>query len=206
MIVLRPRPSWIAPSRVGIFLDRDGVINVNAPPEKKYIRSIAEVEFIPNSLDAIARLTRYFGEQVAIIIVTNQSCVGRGIISEAEAVAINLHVLSAIEGAGGRVDCIYTCPHKPDDGCTCRKPGTGMLQQAVEDYGLKLERSFVVGDHRKDIEMARAVGATSVLVYTGYGAEFASKVKAGVYASNLNCAVDPIVGIFEMTRRVPNIV
>ena len=113
-----------------MFLDRDGVIIEN---RSDYVKSWEEVRFLPGVFEALRRLAR---SEYALAIVTNQSAVGRGIISLDEAMHINERVLAEIAAQGGRVDASYMCPHRPDEGCNCRKPAPGMLLQAAEDLEL----------------------------------------------------------------------
>ncbi len=151
--------------RAAVFLDRDGVIIEN---RAHYVRSWSDVRFFPRALEALRRLAAL---PYAVVIVTNQSAVGRGIITRAQAEAINARVAAHIRARGGRVDAAYLCPHAPQDGCACRKPQPGMLLQAARDLHLDLSRSWMVGDALTDIQAGQAAGtARSVLVRTGRGA------------------------------------
>ena len=148
-----------------IFLDRDGVIIEN---RDRYVRAWADVVFLPGALAALARLSR---APLAVVIVTNQSAVGRGLLSEAEAESINNRLLEAIRAAGGRVDASYLCPHIDADGCDCRKPAPGLLRRAAADLDLDLPRSILIGDALSDLAAGRAAGVGRVaLVRTGRGA------------------------------------
>jgi D-glycero-D-manno-heptose 1,7-bisphosphate phosphatase len=151
-----------------VFLDRDGVIIEN---QSEYVKSWQEVHFLPGALRVLRRLNET-GHR--IVMVTNQSAVGRGIISMSQAMEINQSVIEKIESHGGRIDTSYMCPHHPDEGCGCRKPAPGMLRRAAEDLGLDLSRSYLVGDAVSDILAARAVSVHGVLVLTGRGQEQAS--------------------------------
>jgi HAD superfamily hydrolase (TIGR01662 family) len=131
-------------------------------------------------------------------MVTNQSVVGRGIISLDLALEINEQVIADIGAQGGRVDASYLCPHHPDDGCSCRKPAPGMLQQAAKDLELDLTRSYVIGDAISDIEAADAVKAQGILVLTGRGKNQLSLLEMGKeagcpVAADLEAAVDDIL-------------
>lgn len=147
-----------------IFLDRDGVIIEN---RANYVRSVEEVSFIPGAREALAALAQ--ATPCRIVIVTNQSAVGRGILPIATAHAINKFVQAQVLAAGGRLDGIYMCPHTPQDHCRCRKPAPGMLQDAAAALGLDLPTSVLVGDNLTDIQAAHAVGARALLVRTGLG-------------------------------------
>ena len=147
--------------RPAVFLDRDGVIIEN---RADYIKSLAETRFIPGALAALARLAQH---DWLIVIVTNQAAIGRQIITRETAEAINAHVVAGIVAAGGRVDGLYLCPHRPEDGCACRKPAPGLLLQAAEELGIDLEASIMIGDAASDLLAARAAGARPILVLTG---------------------------------------
>lgn len=149
-----------------VFLDRDGVIIEN---RARYVRAWADVAFLPGALAALATLSR---APLAVVIVTNQSAVGRGLLSESEAEAINAGLLAAIRAAGGRVDAVYLCPHTDADGCDCRKPAPGLLRRAAAELDLDLPRSVLIGDALSDLAAGRAAGVGRVaLVRTGRGAE-----------------------------------
>jgi D-glycero-D-manno-heptose 1,7-bisphosphate phosphatase len=151
--------------RPTIFLDRDGVIIENRP---NYVRDWAEVEFIPGVLDALAALA---GSEFAIVIVTNQAGIGKGLIARAVADSINQKIRDAIVQAGGRVDGIYVCPHTDADQCACRKPKPGLLLQAARELSLDLARSWMVGDALTDLQAGQAAGVQTVLVLSGRGSE-----------------------------------
>lgn len=147
-----------------IFLDRDGVIIENNPA---YVRSWDDVIFIPNSLSALAQLRH---SSYKIVIVTNQSAVGRGILSTAEAADINLRLVDKICRNGGRIDGVYMCPHAPKDSCHCRKPKPGLLLEAARELDLDLEKSILIGDAISDLQAGQAAGLKhTILVRTGRG-------------------------------------
>ncbi len=143
-----------------IFLDRDGTLN----PDVGYIRSPEQLELFPGAPQALAKLKRAGAK---LILVTNQSGVARGLFSIVDLEAIHLKLRSLLDVTGASLDAIYCCPHHPDDLCDCRKPQTGMIDQAVRDQKVDLSRSYLIGDHMRDIELARKVGCRSVLVTTG---------------------------------------
>lgn len=148
-----------------IFLDRDGVIIEN---RSHYVRSWADVEIFPQALEALARLA---GTRYKIVLVTNQSAVGRGLIARETAEEINRRLLKAINAAGGQVHGTYMCPHTPSDGCECRKPRPGMLLRAAQDLSIDLKSSIMIGDALTDLQAGRAAGLHRVaLVRTGRGA------------------------------------
>jgi len=143
-----------------IFLDRDGTLN----PDPGYIRSPDQFELFPGVSEALARLKR---AGARLIIVTNQSGVARGFLSREDLDAVHMKLKRLLGRAGVAIDAIYFCPHHPDDGCECRKPDRGMIDQAVRECGVNLDRSYLIGDHLRDIELAKRVGARSILVTTG---------------------------------------
>jgi len=158
------------------LVDRDGTIN----EERHYLATPDEVALIPGSADALVRL-RDLG--FGIVVVTNQAEVGRGNLALAELGRINdrLRVLLAENGA--RVDAIEVCPHRPEDGCDCRKPKPGMALRAADRFGFAPDASVVIGDHLADLGMGRAIGATTILVRTGHGAE--AEPKTGALADHV---------------------
>ncbi|HSN74839.1 MAG TPA: D-glycero-beta-D-manno-heptose 1,7-bisphosphate 7-phosphatase [Anaerolineae bacterium] len=161
--------------RAAVFLDRDGVLNQN---RANYVRTWAQVEFLHGVFEAVQRLA---GSSFVVVVVTNQSAVGRGLMTCEALTAINQGIVQQVQQAGGRIDAVYACPHRPDEGCPCRKPRPGMLLQAAVDLGIDLERSFLVGDARSDVEAGLAAGCQPIMVRTGRG----TKQAAGLAASGL---------------------
>lgn len=146
-----------------IVLDRDGVINVD---RDDYVKSPAELEFIPGSLEAMARLSRAGHE---LVIATNQSGVGRGLYSMASVDAIHRHLIREAARKGARISGIYVCPHAPLAECDCRKPAPGLLQRIARDFSVPASKLIMIGDTAKDLGAAAAVGARTILVRTGQG-------------------------------------
>ncbi len=149
--------------RGAVFLDRDGVINHDSP---SYIKSVEEWCPIDGSLDAIRRLHQA-GERV--VVVTNQSALARGLVSERTLAAIHAEMVRLVEEAGGRIAGIHVCPHAPDAGCRCRKPGPGLLEAAAEGLGLSPAGIAFVGDKVSDLGAGRAAGCTPIFVASGQG-------------------------------------
>lgn len=144
------------------MLDRDGTINV----ERHYLSDPAELELLPGAAEGIRSL-RAAGLGVAV--VTNQSGLARGYFDSATLGRINARLRDLLAAEGASVDGIYVCPHHPRDGCRCRKPGPGLAEQVAAAMQVDLSRCFVVGDKDCDVELGRGVGATTILVLTGYG-------------------------------------
>ncbi len=147
-----------------VFLDRDGVINRDSPD---YVKTWEEFEFLPGSLDAISLLTR---NSFTILIITNQSIIGRGMIAP-ETLARTHRLMSVtIAAHGGKIEEIFFCPHTPEEKCMCRKPAPGLVFKARDRHGIDLSHTFFIGDSVKDIECARNAGCgRSILVKTGNG-------------------------------------
>ena len=146
-----------------IILDQNGVINQSSDTS---IKTPEEWIPIPGSLDAMARLTH---SGYRIVIATNQSGIGRGLMDMATYNAINDKMHKAVNQAGGRIDAIFFCPHTNTDRCTCRKPATGMYEEIMQRYGVNLKNIPTVGDSLRDLQAAAAVGANPILVLTGKG-------------------------------------
>ena len=144
-------------SKFSVFVDRDGTICF----DRHYLSNPDGVELIPTAADGIKRLN---DAGIPVIVVTNQSGVGRGFFDEDQLGAIHDRMEDVLAEHGASVDDIYHCPHMPDSGCDCRKPAPGMLLKASDEHGIDLKHSFVIGDRMMDIEMAHAVGAKGILV------------------------------------------
>lgn len=174
-----------------IILDQAGVINQCSDT---FIKTPDEWIPIPGSLEAISRLTH---SGYRVVIATNQSGIGRGLIDMATYNAINDKMYKAVGQAGGRIDAIFFCPHSGADQCSCRKPETGMLNEIMQRYGVNLKNVPVIGDSLKDLQAAAAVNAIPVLVLTGNGRETSINTEippdTRVF-ENLAAAVDTLVG------------
>jgi D-glycero-D-manno-heptose 1,7-bisphosphate phosphatase len=147
-----------------VFLDRDGTLI----REVHYLSSIEQLEILPGVPAALRRLSAH---GFRLIMVTNQSAIARGALSEAGLAEIHAELVARLSQAGARLDGIYYCPHHPVDGlgdyriaCDCRKPKTGMIRRAAVEFGLDPALSYVVGDQWIDMELAEAVGATGLWV------------------------------------------
>jgi len=145
-----------------VFIDRDGTINDNV---EGYVKDWREFRFLPKTLEAFRVLA---GSDYKVIVVTNQSPVGRGWMPTETVEDIHARMLAGVEAAGGRIDAVYVCCHLPEDKCGCRKPGTGLLELAAETYKLDLKKSWFIGDNTKDIQTGKNAGCKTILVETGY--------------------------------------
>ena len=147
-----------------VFLDKDGVINQDSP---EYIKSWAEVAFIPGSLDAISRLTR---AKFSIILVTNQSAINRNLMTREGLDYMLTKLCHAVSDCGGQITDIFYCPHAPEEDCGCRKPLPGLIYQACRRYAIDLASACMIGDSTRDIECGKAAGCGyNILVKTGNG-------------------------------------
>jgi D-glycero-D-manno-heptose 1,7-bisphosphate phosphatase len=179
-----------------IFLDRDGVINVN---RSDYVKSWDEFDFLPNALTALRILA---ASDFRVIVTTNQAAIARGLVTEETVRAIHAQMIAQVEGAGGRIDAVYFCPHHPDDKCGCRKPQPGLFVQAARDFEIDLARSFVVGDAFSDVAAALAIGAQPILVMTGRGREQHVEMIANNHAGHQ--IADDLRGAVEWILREAN--
>ncbi|MBI5232985.1 MAG: lipopolysaccharide heptosyltransferase II [Deltaproteobacteria bacterium] len=173
---------------IAVFLDRDGTIN----EDSGYVGSPDKVVLIQGAGDAIKRLNDM---GLKVIVITNQSAVGRGYFTECDVMAVNKRISGLIAESGAHIDGFYWCPHLPEEDCGCRKPKPGMLKRAALDHKIELKGSYLAGDKVCDIETAAGVGAKGVLVLTGYGekARALLSVEPHHIAQDLSRAVDWIV-------------
>jgi D-glycero-D-manno-heptose 1,7-bisphosphate phosphatase len=155
----------VAPTRAAklIVLDRDGVINHDSD---QFIKSPDEWRPIPGSLEAISRLNH---AGFRVVVATNQSGVGRGLLDIATLNAIHERMHRALAQVGGRVDAIFFCPHTADSECGCRKPKPGMLEEIGHRFNVDMTGVPCLGDSPRDLAAAEAVGAQPMLVLTGKG-------------------------------------
>jgi len=155
-----------------VFVDRDGTLN----REVHYLRRVADLRLLPGTATAMRRLN---DAGFAVVVVTNQSGVARGLIAPATLDAIHRELTRRLANAGARLAGIYVCPHHPEVGsppvrCRCRKPAPGLVRRAARTLGIDLVRSYCVGDSAVDLGLAAATGTRSVLVLTGHGRETAA--------------------------------
>jgi D-glycero-D-manno-heptose 1,7-bisphosphate phosphatase len=144
-----------------VFLDRDGVLNRDSPG---FIKTPEELHILPGAPEAIAQLVC---AGFLAIVVTNQSGLSRGLLTEESLRAIHTKMRAAFAEVGGPLSAIYYCPHLPEEGCACRKPAPGMLLQAARKHQIDLSQSWLVGDKPEDIACGAAVGCRTILVLTG---------------------------------------
>ena len=146
-----------------LILDRDGVINADSDD---FVKSAEEWIALPGSIEAIVKASNAGWR---VIVATNQSGLGRGLFDSYALAQMHSKLSELVEDAGGKIDGIFYCPHTPDDSCDCRKPRTGLLQEASEVFADDLQGAPFVGDSLRDLEAALAFGCTPILVTTGKG-------------------------------------
>jgi len=147
-----------------IILDRDGVINLDSDD---YIKSPEEWIPIPGSIEAIADLSK---AGYTVTVATNQSGIARHLFDEFDLAAMHQKMCALVEEQGGEIAGVFFCPHGPDDGCDCRKPGIGLLKQIESEFGTSVSGAPFVGDSARDLLAAKLAGCRPVLVLSGKGA------------------------------------
>ena len=147
-----------------VLLDRDGTVIM----ERHYLSDPSQVELIPGAASAMRQLSKM---GLGLVIITNQSPIGRGLFSEKCLELIHHRLLELLEAEGVHLDGIFYCPHLPEENCRCRKPQPGLVELAAEELDFDPQASFMIGDKECDIELGQRVGATTLLVRTGYGTQ-----------------------------------
>lgn len=183
-----------------IFLDRDGVLIEN---RSDYVRDWSHVTILPGVIEALSGFKQ---EGFKIIVVTNQSVVGRRLVTHSAAQEINSRLIHTLKRKGGWVDAVYMCPHIPDDLCNCRKPRPGLLLQAAEELSLDLNSSWMVGDAWSDLLAGQSAGLhRTIMVKTGRGSTQLQEIqpeglKSFLVSDNLFAAFQTISS-FQKTPR-----
>jgi len=147
----------IIPTNIAVFVDRDGTLN----EDHGYVTSPEQLVLFSAVPQALARLNRL---GVRVILLTNQSAIGRGFMTVEDFQRIHQKLEDLLCAQDGKLDAVYYCPHHPDEGCACRKPNIAMIQKAAGDFSLDLSLCYVVGDKSTDLEAARRAGTQGVLV------------------------------------------
>ena len=150
--------------RPAVFLDRDGTIVYDRPGH--YLTDPERLRIYKGAFQAL-KIMSALGYR--LIVVTNQAGIGRGYMTLKTSVAINLKLRRDLAAKGVFLDGIYFCPHLPDEGCACRKPGPGLIKEALKHHRIDLSRSVVIGDKTCDMKLADSLGLASILVKTGHG-------------------------------------
>jgi D-glycero-D-manno-heptose 1,7-bisphosphate phosphatase len=140
-----------------VILDRDGTIII----DRNYLSDPAGLEFLPGAAEGLRGL---YEAGYRLVVITNQSGIGRGMFSEARLAEIHDRFVAMVEAAGAHIEAIYYCPHLPDAGCTCRKPAQGLMQQAAADLAFDPAGAVVIGDKESDVEFGRRAGAVTIFI------------------------------------------
>jgi D-glycero-D-manno-heptose 1,7-bisphosphate phosphatase len=147
-----------------VLLDRDGTLIV----ERHYLSEPRQVELLANAANGL----RHMQEMgLGLVVITNQSGIGRGFFDEAQLHLIHQRMNELLKAEGIALDALYYCPHLPEDKCSCRKPRTGLIELASKEFGFDPKDCFVIGDKACDVELGQRVGATTFLVCTGHGTQ-----------------------------------
>lgn len=173
------------PEIKAVFLDRDGIININEP---EYLYKIKDFKFIPFVISALQKLSK---ADYKIIIITNQSGIGRGYFREEDLEKLHQWLFRELKKKKIKIDKIYYCSHHPKNNCACRKPKIGMLLQAVSDFGLSLNKSWLIGDDERDIITGREANIRTIKIGKRMPKE--TKLEPNYYAKNLLTAVQSIL-------------
>lgn len=173
-----------------VVLDRDGTLNV----EKHYLSDPGELELMPGVAEGL-KLLRSHGFR--LVVISNQSGIGRGIVSRDVVEAIHARLRELLRRQGVELDGIYYCPHSPEQNCSCRKPNPAMIYQAAKDLDFNPGESFVVGDKRSDVEMGKQANAVTILVLTGHGKQQSMSESPDFVAEDFREAAAIIVRVSE---------
>jgi D-glycero-D-manno-heptose 1,7-bisphosphate phosphatase len=152
-----------------VFLDRDGVLI----EDSGYIENIEDVEFYPFTFEAL----RQIKEDFELFIVTNQSGIGKNLITKQGVKRVNEYILEELRKQDIIIKKLYCCPHTNEDMCICKKPKPYFIYEAEKEFGIDIKNSFVIGDHPSDVEFALNAGATGIYVLTGHGRKHLNGLK-----------------------------
>lgn len=176
-------------TKPAVFLDRDGTLI----EEANYLSRPEQLKLFAFAAAAVRLLNE---NGFLVVLITNQSGIGRGFFNENDLRAIHEKLVADLAAQNARLDAIYFCPHAPENDCVCRKPKTGMIRQALVDFSIDLENSWVIGDKAIDVELGFNAGTKTALVLTGYGISEREKLseKPDFVAGNLLEAAEKIIG------------
>jgi D-glycero-D-manno-heptose 1,7-bisphosphate phosphatase len=168
-----------------VFLDRDGTIIEDA----HYLSKPEQVRLLPGAAEAIARVN---AAMVPAVVITNQSGIGRGIFTDDDHQRITDRLNELLDEKGARIDATYHCPHRPDEECECRKPGTLLFRNAADEHGIDLTRALYIGDRFRDVEPGIVLGGNGVLIPSSEtpAADTLAAVERARVAPSLRVALD----------------
>ncbi len=170
-----------------VILDRDGTLVI----DRGYLSDPAGLEFEPGAAEGMKWL---YSRGYRLVVITNQSGVGRGLFAIERVEAMNERLNAMAEEAGVKLAGIYYCPHAPDDGCDCRKPALGLMTRAASELGFDPKSAIMIGDQESDMEFGRRAGATTVLIAAGASAAHV-RTEPDIIASNLMEAARAIIAL-----------
>lgn len=150
-----------------VFLDRDGVINKQ---RNDYVKNTDEFELLDGVENYLKLLT---DNKFKLIIITNQSMIGRGLSTEENLIAIHNKMQDTFKRTNFEIDKIYYCPHSPSYGCGCRKPGLDLFRKAIEEFDIDIKNSWLIGDCESDIMAGKKIGCKTILIKTNFGLKYA---------------------------------
>ena len=167
-----------------VFLDRDGVV----AEDLGYVHKVEDFKLIKNAVEGLKLLKDY-----ELIILTNQSGIGRGYYTLKDFENFNNHLIKELKKHNIKIEKTYYCPHKPEDNCDCRKPKTKFLKDAEKDFEIDLKKSYVIGDRKSDFEMGKAAGCATIHVWTGKVIKHKNEINPDYSAKDLVDAAQWIV-------------
>ena len=183
-----------------IFLDRDGTINV----EKNYLYKIEDFEFLPGVINALRKLQE---AGFLLIVITNQSGIGRGYYTESDFKILNDWMIVSLQQEGIFISAVYYCPHLPDakvlkyrTDCECRKPKLGMYRQAIKDFDIDLSHSYAIGDKIRDCAICEQTDCRGFLVSNNENRDIIEQTRKGLfnnvrYCASFETSVDTIINL-----------
>lgn len=155
--------------KAAVFLDRDGTII----KDNGYINNTKQIEFYSYSFESLRTLQAHF----ELFIITNQAGIGKGLITKLELEKIHNFMLRALNDEGIKIREVYTCPHTKQDNCICRKPKPYFIAQAIQKYNIDIIKSYIIGDHPSDVELAINTGANGIYVLSGHGLKHYTEIE-----------------------------
>lgn len=168
-----------------VILDRDGTVVV----DRHYLSEPADLEFLPGAADG---LRRFYEHGYRLVVITNQSGIGRGMFSLQQLHDVHQRFRTMVADAGARIDEIYFCPHVPEDNCPCRKPRLGLLVRAASELHFDPAKAIVIGDKASDIQFGRGAGATTILIASEQDNDICRKVRPDFVMADLAAAASII--------------
>ena len=180
-----------------VFLDRDGTII----EDRGYLSDSSQVVFFKDTVSSLRRLSEHF----ALFIVTNQSGVAKGLITMQDVENVNNYIVSYLARHGIQLQASYVCPHESVSACRCIKPNPYFLKKAERDFGIDLGRSFVIGDHPHDVELAKNAGADAIYLLSGHGMKHRDEIAEDTaVAERIGEATEVILERVKMIQEVEN--